>query len=187
MRNDPGGCWLLRMGALLSCLLLGGCTYERVVYDGWDHYRNLGESPQTRTASSNQRRQAANDKQMDVPAEIHPELNLRPHAGMFSLQIGFYDDRFGQGYRRAAEEAAAVLREQGHEAYFYHGPHRSMLTVGLFAEGDFVQRNQRQAYGPRIIAVQETFPHNLGNGRTLVEKAKDGSTREQPSFLVRVN
>ena len=114
-------------------------------------------------------------------------LDLRRHTGMLSLQIGFYDDAFGRGYREAAQEAARELRAQGEEAYYYRGPHRSMVTIGLFTEDDFVQQGVQSVYGPRIKELQARFPYNLGNGRTLIEKIQGKHVGEQPSFLVRVN
>lgn len=114
------------------------------------------------------------------------DWDLRQHSGMFSLQIGFYDDAFGPTFRQAAEKAAEALRTEGHQSYFYHGPHRSMVTVGLFSNDDFVQEGVQQVYGPRVRALQESFPHNLGNGRTIVEKMNGQMTGKQPSFLVRV-
>ena len=122
--------------------------------------------------------------QKDAPTE--DPLDLRRFRGMYTLQIGYYDDAFGPGFREAAVQAARALRDDGHEAYFYHGPHRSLITVGLFSDGDFVQRGVQRTYGPAIREVQETFPNNLGNGVTLVEKVDGRDIGNQPSFLVRV-
>ena len=120
---------------------------------------------------------------VDVPTD---PLDLSRFSGMYTLQIGFYDDQFGDDFRQAAQQAAATLREQGHDAYFYHGPHRSMVTVGLFTDRDFIQRGAVRAYGPEIEALQKKFPYNLGNGLTLVEKVHGKKVGTQPSLLVRV-
>lgn len=114
-------------------------------------------------------------------------LDLRQHSGMYSLQIAYYDDAFGSKFRQAAEQAAQTLHADGNESFYYHGPHRSMITLGLFTNDDFVQKGVHQVYGPRIKALQEKFPYNLGNGRTIVEKVNNQSLGAQPSFLVRVN
>ncbi len=129
---------------------------------------------------------------LDQPADTSQPLtpstgyDLRPFAGMYSLQIAYYDDEFGKDFRDAAEQAVTTLRGDGVEAYYYHGPHRSMVTVGLFTDGDFVQEGVQRVYGPRIRALQETYPYNLGNGRTLIQKIGGQDAGEQASFLVRV-
>ena len=122
-------------------------------------------------------------------------MDLKQHAGMYSLQIGFYDEAFGKEFRKAAEEMATILREDGVEAYYYHGPNISMVTVGLFDDSDLVKREVRmpnglvsiqEGYGPRIKVLQEQFPNNLGNGATVIDKIDGQNLGPQPSFLVRV-
>ncbi|WP_428389378.1 hypothetical protein [Mucisphaera sp.] len=114
-------------------------------------------------------------------------LDLAAHTGRYSLQIAAYDRAFGDRFRQAAEDAAANLREEGEEAFFYHGPHRSLVTIGLFEDRDFVTNAQGfRGYGPRIHQLQQRYPYNLLNGLTL-EESKDGqSLGNQPSALVRV-
>jgi len=111
--------------------------------------------------------------------------DLRQFTGYYSLQIGFYDADFPTGRSGAAEEAVRVLRDDGAEAYFYHGPHRSLVCIGLFTDEDFEWIDGVMHYGDRIRALQAQYPHNLGNGRTIIERHQGGAT-EQPSFLVRV-
>ncbi len=111
--------------------------------------------------------------------------DLQQFAGYYSLQIGFYDADFTSGRRQAAEQAVKVLREEGEEAYFYHGPHRSLICIGLFTDEDFQTVEGVQVYGDHVRHLQTKYPRNLGNGRTLVEKHAEGD-REQESFLVRV-
>jgi len=111
--------------------------------------------------------------------------DLRQFTGYYSLQIGYYDADFPTGRTAAAEEAVRVLRKDGAEAYYYHGPHRSLVCIGLFTDEDFQWIDGVMAYGDRIRALQAQYPHNLGNGRTLIEH-RDGQATEQPSFLVRV-
>lgn len=114
-------------------------------------------------------------------------LDLRRHTGMYSLQIGYYDEDFGPDFRKAAEQAARALREQDKvEAYFYHGQHRSMVTIGLFTDDDFEQQGVQRVYGRHIKALQEKYPFNLGNGRTVIQTIGGQNAGEQSSFLVRV-
>ncbi len=113
-------------------------------------------------------------------------LDLVGKEGQYTLQIGYYDERYGEGFRQAAEQAAQALRDDGEEAFFYHGPHRSMITIGLFTDRDFVSRNGVQSYGPQILEVQQRFPHHLGNGRTELVTVFGQDQGEQSTTLVRV-
>ncbi len=113
-------------------------------------------------------------------------LDLRRHMGSYSLQIGFYDENFPGDPRAAAEQSARAFREQGYQAYYYHGPFRSSVTVGLFTNEDFVLEGTTEAYGPSIRELQQTFPYNLANGYPFEEKDKDGSYGPQRSSLIRV-
>lgn len=113
--------------------------------------------------------------------------DLKQFPGMYSLQIAVYDEQIGGDFREAAEKAVKALRDDGEEAYFYHGPHRSMVTIGLFTDDDFVKRGNVSVYGPRILEVQQKYPYNLVNGLTMIEKQDGKVVGEQPSFLVRVH
>ncbi len=115
-------------------------------------------------------------------------LDLKQYMGLYSLQIAVYDDTFGPDFRDAAEKAARVLRDDGVEAYYYHGPHRSMVTVGVFTyEMAFHSRVGRQdVYSELIRALQRKFPNNLYNGLTIIEKRPGQDDLTQPSFLVRI-
>lgn len=126
--------------------------------------------------------------------KVYDPLNLRAHPGMYTLQIGFYDDRFQGDRRAAAEKAVHVLRKQGTQAYYYHGPFRSMVTVGLFTHDEaFVMKKSRlspgamvQAYSPEIHKLEKKFPYNLGDGVTLIETKDGKKLGAQHSSLVRV-
>ncbi len=118
-------------------------------------------------------------------------LDARNHIGMFTLQIGFYDQNFGENFRQAAVDAAKAIRADGDEAYYYHGRNVSMVMVGLFTEDDFKAREIApgvtvDSYGPEILKLQEKYPYNLGNGRTLIETVNRRNTGAQESFLVRI-
>lgn len=117
------------------------------------------------------------------------EFDLRRMAGraVYSLQIGFYEG--GPDARKVAEDAVAALRKQGTEAYYYHGPNRSVVSVGTFGESAIISTTEGQriqtTYDARVKALQEQFPYNLANGR-VIEETRQGTTTRQPSFLVRV-
>lgn len=124
---------------------------------------------------------------LDNPQGATPggPLDLRRHRGMYSLQVGFYDREFGEEFRQAAEKAAKVLRDEGHEAYYYHGRSLSLITIGLFTDKDLVYIDKVANYGPRVKELQAKFPYNLANGLTIVNTI-NGNKITQPSFLVRV-
>lgn len=120
------------------------------------------------------------------PDESASPYDLKQFVGMYSLQIGFYDDAVGPEFRKAAERAVQLLREQGEQAYFYHGPHRSLICLGLFTDNDFTEVDGVRVYGDHIKQLQQKHPHNLANGYTQIEKHDGQAVAEQPSFLVRV-
>ncbi len=118
---------------------------------------------------------------------IADPFDLRQFIGYYSLQIGFYDQSFEGDFRAAAEQAVRVLREDGAEAYYYHGPYRSIIAIGVFSyEQAFISAGTHDTYAPRIRELQEQFPFNLGNGLTLIQKAGGRDIGEQKSSLIRV-
>jgi len=123
--------------------------------------------------------------------ELNP-MDLRTVArnpgAIYTLQVGYYDRQFGEDFRQAAEKAAQVYRDEGAEAYFYHGPNRSLVTIGVFGRAAArADRTGKVTYHPHIEQLRETYPYNLGNGLTLIETdLRTGKQREQPSFLVKI-
>ena len=120
--------------------------------------------------------------------------DLKIHSGSLSLQIGFFDENYGAEFRQAAVTMVEELRRQGDEAYFYHGPNMSMVTVGLFVEKDRIQRTLKGTGGRQIIATQYSarvqelrsrYPYNFANGNTFTSTNEGGDTTDE-SFLVRV-
>lgn len=128
--------------------------------------------------------------QSPTTAESPSNLDLRSAAsrGLYTLQIGFYDDVTGKTdeYRQAAEQAAAALRKDGYQAFYYHGPNRSMITIGVFGPEALTDKGDGEVvYSDQVLALQRRFPYNLANGETIRE-TRAGKTTEQPSFLVRI-
>ena len=116
------------------------------------------------------------------------DLKRYREQGFWSLQIAVYDDLAGPNYKDFAQQAAVNLRQDGEMAFFYHGPHRSMVTIGLYVYSQaWTQRlNIGDAYSPEILKLQKKYPFNLYNSRTIIEKIDGKKVREQPSFLVQV-
>ncbi len=118
---------------------------------------------------------------------ISDPLDLAQFVGYYSLQIGFYDKNYDGDFRAAAEEAVRTLREEGYEAYYYHGPFRSIIAIGVYSyEQAFVSAGTHDTYAPCIRELQEKFPYNLGNGVTLIQKQNGQVIGEQRSSLIRV-
>lgn len=124
------------------------------------------------------------------PGKI-PELNLEAAKVMFgpkaqyTLQIGVYEAEKRDVAKRAAEEGALRLRRDGELAFYYHGPQRSMVTVGVFHDRDFDASLRPKDAG--LIGVQQRYPLNLLNGQyPIIEKRPGQPERPQPSMLVRI-
>lgn len=135
-----------------------------------------------------------------LPGTI-PEYDLRnakTQAGAdkaaYTLQVGVYcrlDDQEPSPkelaeFRKAAEKAAVEMRRQGDTAFYFHGPRRSMVTVGLFGVDDYDLRQSRLR-SPAIARLMERFPHNLVNGAG-VKRKRSGQAEAvmDPSFVVAV-
>ncbi|MEM1330434.1 MAG: hypothetical protein AAGG07_07730 [Planctomycetota bacterium] len=117
---------------------------------------------------------------------------------LFTLQVAVYGpERGGQlsareqdRVRRSAEQAARSLRSEGETAFFYHGPNRSMVTVGVFGSDD----HDPQGVMPESAALKDArdrHPHHLVNGaaRRVSVRGSDGSMSEarlEPAFLVAI-
>lgn len=118
-----------------------------------------------------------------------PELNLAEarerhgRGAKYTLQIAVYESDRGAEAKRAAEEAALQLRRDGELAFYYHGPTKSMVTLGLFGDRDYDPATDRRSAA--LQELQRRYPHNLLNGRTIIER-RVGGERTQPSALVLV-
>lgn len=145
------------------------------------------------------------------------ELDLRNANGYWTLQIAYFVDP-GPAYaetqaieypkdwdrRKAAIEVAQALRNDGVEAYYYHGPKMSLVTVGAFPKEVFSYDPASKEYtnydwhedrylDQRVLAYrsQRDFKYNLLNGARKVVKVyrpPGGRVvrRPMPSFLVQI-
>ncbi len=123
------------------------------------------------------------------PVAVPPEMGERPEwnlltvrktpggrNALYSLHIGVFE---GRNRKREAEAATARLRRTGEQAYYFHGPQRSAVTIGLFGE---------DAYGTRGVSrdvreLQTRFPFILNNG---AEPVKTSDNRNESSILVQI-
>lgn len=132
-----------------------------------------------------------------------PEYDLRNAKRMFgedalyTLQVAIYGrldrstppDAELAEYRAAAENAVYELRRQGEQAYYYHSPQRSMVTVGIFGPADH-DPQVPGAESPALKLARKNHPYNLHNGTGIKESLSTRSGRNadrlQPSLLVAV-
>ncbi len=141
----------------------------------------------------------------DIPGNM-PEYDLRQAKKrngdwvLYTLQIGVYTRRDQDPnpeemaeFRKMAELAVTKLRREGEQAFYYHGPKGSQVTVGLFGQDDF-DPQAPGAQSPVLVALRKRYPHNMFNGQGMKETVKVTNqkgeqvktTRLQPSALVEV-
>jgi len=114
--------------------------------------------------------------------------DLRQFPGLYTLEVEVYDEQIGSTFRDMAEQRVRTLRQDGKPWYFYHGPHYSSVTVGLFTrEQAFVWEGATEAYAPLVRQLQREHPLHLRNGHTVVEKFRGRTVGDQKSSLVRIS
>ncbi|CAG0964204.1 hypothetical protein PHYC_00893 [Phycisphaerales bacterium] len=135
-----------------------------------------------------------------------PELDLSTvkarfgRSALYSLQVAVYERSDGKPasesemgeFRRAAEQAAKQFRADGEEAYYYHGPRRSMVTIGVFGPRDYEDQPSsdgrlRHIESPGLRMLREKHPYNLVNGQAIIVRSSaHPQGRMQPSFVVAI-
>jgi len=119
-----------------------------------------------------------------------PELDLataRQRFGQsirYTLQVAVYESDHRAEAARLAEQAAVAFRQDGELAFYYHGPNRSMVTIGLFTERDYDPQSGRMSTELRDLMGRH--PKHLYNGLGVRERRPDGSMVDQAPRLVRV-
>ncbi len=132
-----------------------------------------------------------------LPGSI-PEYDLngvkraRGKDALYTLQVAIYTrlntntpkpEELAE-FRKAAEKAVVELRRGGDEAFYYHGPRGSTVTVGVFGPLD----HDPLKPGSDSFALLETrrkHPLNLVNGAQFLTRSRgQEKARPQPSFLV---
>ncbi|MDX1565257.1 MAG: hypothetical protein R3236_07625 [Phycisphaeraceae bacterium] len=174
------------------CLSLTACTETRVrkvSVPGFGETYNASRRSETRS-STTPRRQTT-----PIPVKKH-DLRTAPEGTYYTLQIAHYENPDNPAERRKrAEEYAQQLREQGEQAFYYHGPNMSLVTVGAFKDavlrvgsvsrrGDGSKRltvpTPTTRYSPEVEELQAKYPHHLHNGRPIYYKKKDGGYMTYP-------
>ncbi len=124
------------------------------------------------------------------PGQV-PELSLQSarrrygSKAEYTLQIGVYESSNQFEAKRAAEQAALRLRGEGELAFYHHGQHRSMVTIGVFGPQDY--HETRGIRNPQLIALKNRYPLNLLNGQyPIIVKRPGMPDVKQRSMLVKV-
>ncbi len=115
-----------------------------------------------------------------------PEWHVRRCPGPYTLEVAeFYDDSQFSGRKKAAVDVCRILREdKGYEAYYWHGPQRSVVCVGAFTPGkDFAITPQGTFPGQRMRELIEGDPkllkYKLINGHYVMHIVGGNKVREQ--------
>ena len=114
-----------------------------------------------------------------------PEWDISRCPGTYSLLVAVFQDQPDAsppyvGRREYAVAYCRRLREEGREAYYYHGPTSSSVTIGSFGPEAIETKQQLQRrpgqrrpahitrsviVDPRLKALKNEFPNRLWNGR----------------------
>jgi len=125
-----------------------------------------------------------------------PEINLlrvreQQPGALYSLQVAAYaredidrptEDDLKEA-RRSAEQAALQLRSEGEQAYYYHGPRMSLVTIGAFDLTDY-DPQMPNFTSERLRELRKRHPLNLYNGKAIKEKRPGQKDQLQTSKLV---
>lgn len=132
------------------------------------------------------------------------EINLRTvrqrmpkRDAAYTLQVGVFGRQdLGRPtpeelrlYQREAEQAARRYRSQGEQAFYFHGPNMSMVTIGVFSEEDHDGSTQPPIESIRLRQTRQNHPYNLLNGEGIREtvRTETGSVKRlQASRLVAI-
>lgn len=112
---------------------------------------------------------------------------------LYTLQVGAYSrldlarptEADLAETRKTAEQAVLKLRQEGEQAFYYHGPTMSMVTIGAFGTDDF-DPQLPNFKSSRLRDVQKRHPLNMYNGQGVKEKRKGAPDRMQQSTLVAI-
>ena len=127
-----------------------------------------------------------------------PEWELTRQGGAYTVEVGtFYDvpkDNY-VGRKRFAVQYCQQLRQDGYDAFYYHGVSRSSVTIGSFPATAVQAREDgtKTVAEPKITHILNLakFKYYAVNGRTEWVTTKDPRTNKKTkiqrrSFLVRI-
>jgi hypothetical protein len=124
------------------------------------------------------------------------EWDLRNARGDYTLHVGVtFNTREMHNYQEAAVEWVKALRDEGHEAYYYHDPDqgKSDICVGTFGKDALVDTGGgKKGFSDAVKALRDKsdFKYNLENGSKISRLGTDenGKRVNMPnwSFLVKI-
>jgi hypothetical protein len=130
--------------------------------------------------------------------QIDDKHNLKAYSGAYSLQVGYFGPDFEGDRRAAAEKEAAAMRQAFDvPTFYYHGQHRSMVTLQIFSEEEAFTmkpdpispgRTKVRAYAAGLRQLRQRFPRNFADKTNIAQRFKSENEYEdaQPSALVRI-
>ena len=140
---------------------------------------------------------------MPTPDVGDPAWALQNVRAMYTLQVAVFEpnDEFLE-YKQAAATYCKYLRDQGFEAYYYHTPASSMVTVGSFGPEAIIKREEKVRlpatgetgtvvntyYSDEVVALQqhELLKYNLVNGAKVRERVGNRLGTPVASQLVQI-
>ena len=105
-----------------------------------------------------------------------PEWSLLKARGAYTVLMATYFNvpkRGLFGRKKAAADLCEIWRKKGYEAYYYHGPARSHVTIGVFGDSAVqtisVDRGIRTVIrDQRIVKIIQEFPQlNVNDGQEI--------------------
>ena len=140
---------------------------------------------------------AAIPVRMPQPDVGNPAWDLRKLDAAYSLQVAVFEptEEFFE-YKQAAADYCKLLRERGYEAYYFHAPASSSVTVGSFGVDAVISRAVERLgrtyyvteYSDEVRRLQEheLLKYNLLNGAIYRVRNESGLSEPVPSRLVKV-
>lgn len=133
----------------------------------------------------------------------NPEWELSRARGAWSLHVAvFYNTKEMKQRKKAAVEYCKLLRQQGEEAYYHHGPVNSSVCIGAFPEGALrnvqvedpytgVMNVKTRIVDERLLKLKEKYPVSLENGHKInqIQRSADGKIEQRvplESFVVAI-
>ena len=131
------------------------------------------------------------------------EWNLRKARGAYTVLVEVYfNDKMTKirDRKRIAAQRCEELRDKGEQAYYYHGPANSLVTIGLFDESAIKMTRKRMKGGtrevveriiPQMRSILMRHPYLYENGRRTeiwVPNLKTGKPQwiDRPTYPVRL-
>ena len=126
-----------------------------------------------------------------------------PARGAWSLHVAvFYNTKDMKQRKKAAVEYCKLLRQQGEEAYYHHGPVNSSVCIGAFPERALrnvkvedpysgVMNVKTKIVDERLLKLKEKYPVSLENGHKInqIQRGSDGKVEKRvalESFVVEI-